>query len=442
MVANRRTVPFCHRASHTMANKTKRTVIRRKQPAKQQVKQVTKQLKKLTPFADAGNIVGKKLGSMFNMPYLQGVGKWLGSGIGSIFGSGDYTITGEPPSYNVMMNGAQIPKFSTTQQTNIVCHRECLGDISSTTSFNNLTFPLNPGMNQTFPWLSTVAQNYQEYKFHGLIFEFRSCITDFAQSGSPGFVVMATNYNADYPAYTSKIEMENSEYAVATKPTTSLMHGVECAIAQTALPMKYIRSGSLPTGTDLKTYDQGLFQFATTQATTGGQLIGELWVSYCVEFFKPVMPTDTGGNMLSYHYYRTGVTNATPLGTASTITVGDLSIIAISGTTLAWNAPIGNRYLVTLTWLGSVAAAIAYPTVTATLGGVLKQYYLNDTSTFFSAPNNGVSATAFSMSFIVESNSSYLGNTVGFALGTGGTLPTTNTTLDVVITQLSSEVNA
>jgi hypothetical protein len=288
----------------TNINRNRRKVVVKqpKQPSKP---------KKVTPFSDVGAIVGSKLGSLLAMPYLKGVGKWLGSGIGQVFGSGDYQVVGAEPTYNVLMN-SQIPKFSTTRQTNVICHREYLGDILGTAGFNNTAYPLNPGVSKTFPWLSVIAQNYQQYKFHGVIFEFRPLITDFVTNGAPGVVIMATNYNADAVIYNTKQEMENSEYAVSVKPTRELLHGIECDSNQTTISELYVRTGAPPAGQDLRLYDLGNFQFATQVNPI--QNLGELWVSYCVEFFKPILPTDVGGNVLSAFTTRTTITNPTPFG--------------------------------------------------------------------------------------------------------------------------------
>jgi len=58
-------------------------------------------------------------------------------------------------------------------------------------------------------------------------------VTDFVTNGAPGVVIMAANYNADAKNYTTKQEMENSEYAVSVKPTRDLIHGIECATDHT-----------------------------------------------------------------------------------------------------------------------------------------------------------------------------------------------------------------
>jgi hypothetical protein len=354
-----------------MPNKTRRRARRRQRASvpqltqkMQQVSVRPKQKRKATPFADAGAIAGQRLGSMFGFPMLKGVGRWLGSGIGTVLGSGDYSIVGPHPGYNVLFNSNQVPKFSSTRQTNIVSHREYLGDIFGTAGFNNTSYPLNPGVATTFPWLSSIAQNYQQYKFHGVMFEFKSLITDFVTSGAPGVVVMATNYNSDVPIYTTKQEMENSEYAVSVKPTCDLMHGVECATNQTVLSELYIRSGSVPAGQDLRLYDLGNFQFATQANPV--QDLGELWVTYIVEFFKPTLPADVGGNVLSANTARGSVTITNPFGTTSSGFFGTLDLV-VTTDTLSFTGQPGNHYAVVVLWNSGTTTTL---TVTATPTGM------------------------------------------------------------------------
>jgi len=374
--------------------------------------------KKATPFADAGEIIGSKLGAIFNYPILRGAGRWLGSGIGNILGSGDYELMGPMPKYNVLMSDAQIPKFSTTRQTNVVCHREYIADISGTAAFTLAQFALNPGLSNTFPWLSTVAENYQEYRFHGLIFEFRSLITDFVSSGAPGVVIAATNYNADAPLFNSKQEMENSEYAVATKPTLNLVHAIECDVSQTILPERFVRTGSVPSGQDLRLYDLGNVQLATQGNPV--QLLGELWVSYCVEFYKPILPVTVGGNVAGQVVHRTGGTGVSPLGTTFVSANGPLGL-SVTATNVAWIAEPGNNYQLTVTWSGT-AATVAGPVVTNSSSLKLLTLYAPGSGGYY-VPANGVSAATYTFQQAVTCIASGPA-LASIAFSTGGTVPT------------------
>lgn len=317
------------------------------------------------PMANAGGALGSSIGNYFGLGGIgSSVGRWLGSGIGMITGTGDYTMIGPKPQYNIL--SGQIPKFSSTYQTNIVCHREYLGDLTGTTAFNNLQYPLNPGLASTFPWLSQIAPNYQQYRFHGIMFEFRPLITDFVTSGAPGVVVMATNYNADQTAYISKQEMENSEFAVSVKPTNPLMHMVECDPAETAMKLYNIRTGPVGSNQDLRLYDLGLFQFATQANPI--QTLGELWVSYCVEFFKPVLALENSvAQADAVHLVRTNVSTANPLGTTTLIQSGSLSITIASSTKLIINnATVGINYYISTFFASSNNAtnSVVVPTFT------------------------------------------------------------------------------
>lgn len=387
--------------------------------------------KKPTPFRDVGGIVGSQLGGMFRLPMLKGVGRWLGTGIGSIFGSGDYSLVGDLPRSNVLMNGAQVPQFSTTSATNVVCHREYLGDILGTTAFTNQLFPLNPGIGNTFPWLSTIAQNYQEYKFHGLIFEFRSLITDFVTGGAPGVVIMATNYNSDLPAYTTKQQMENSEYAVATKPTLHLIHGVECMPAQTVLPQSYVRVGAVPVGQDLRTYDLGNFQLATQG--NPAQLLGELWVTYCVEFFKPVLPPTPPA--VTGHLSRTTVTPTNPLGQITLLLTGDLALTPANDN-VSWQALPGATYLVQVNWVGTGALTISLPTPSYT-NVTAVSYFFNDTASLAQGGSNGASSLTMSYSGVVRSSAS-TPVTANLKFAANGLFPSTVVQADVIVTLLDA----
>lgn len=403
------------------------------------VKQLTVKPKRSKPFRDTGGIVGNRIGGMFGQAAMgRGIGRWLGTGIGSIFGSGDYTLMGSSPAYNVMVNGNQIPKFNTSRQTNVVCHREYLGDIVGTAAFNNVAYALNPGISTTFPWLSTVATSYQEYKFHGLVFEFRSLITDFVTSGAPGVIVMSTNYNADAPAYTTKQEMENAEFAVATKPTMNLMHGVECADTQTILPQRYIRVGDVPAGQDLRLYDSGNFQLAT--ASNPVQNLGELWVSYCVEFFKPIQAPVTGVPGIGAHVTRSVTTGANPFGTTTLQQVGNLDVTVNSGGVTINNAIPGRYYQISAFWVGSGVVAFA-PGANSFSGATTVAIYGTPPATINSSavtivPLGGSSSTA-STTVTIQSNRVAPG-TASWFVGAAGTYP--SGVVDIFVTQLDPAV--
>jgi hypothetical protein len=398
----------------------------------------TPKKKKNKPFATVGQTLGSAVGGLLGSPSIGGgVGRWLGKGIGSIFGSGDYEMVGQAPSYNVLSNGNQIPKFSSTHATNIVCHREYLGDITGTTDFVNRKFPINPGSSTTFPWLCTIAQNYQQYRIHGLIFEFRPLITDFVTAGAPGVVIMATNYNADEPLYTTKQAMENSEFAVSVKPTRDLIHAVECAPGQTPLSEMYVRPAGLASNLDLKFTDLGNFQFASQG--NPNQLLGELWCSYNIEFFKPLLPNDVGGNIQTQSVCRSGISAAAPLGTIAVSSTGDLAdFLIFSPTVFVFTAQPGNLYLVQFTWTGTVGVAYVPPNIVVTNGTIITPYF-NDTTTAIVVPSSAAPTQIAFDQVIIKCTTPSPTNLV-VTIGVAGTLPTGTTQVDLLVTQISDNI--
>jgi len=395
-------------------------------------KNVQNRQKKPTPFADAGRIAGQQVGKMFNMPYLKGVGKWLGSGIGQIFGSGDYQMMGPSPKYNVLASDRQIPQFSTSERTNIVCNREYIGDIGGSVGFLNRSYPLNPGLSTTFPWLSSVAKCYQQYRIHGLIFEFRPLLTDFVLNGAPGVIVMATNYNADRPPFTTKVQMENAEYAVSVKPTMNMIHGIECAESDTPQTRLYVRTGAVPGGQDLRSYDLGLTQIATQLNPT--QLLGELWVSYCVELFKPLLPEDIGVDAKTSVISRISHSSASPLGTVQVTTAGDIPGIIVNSTTISMDISVPNgNYLLAIIWKGDTNGVIFIPSL-ATSSGVTSVPTVFGNSTSLVTTQPGTSTLSCFLNYYFKLVSSDSVQTI--TLNGGGILPTVNTACTITLTKV------
>lgn len=176
----------------------------------------------------------------------------------------------------------------------VVSRREFISDIFSPPkdSFEVQKFYLNPGLESTFPWLSQIAQNYDEYELKQCVFEYVSQTTDIGSSttGQCGSVTMATNYNPAVGAFQSKQDMLASNGAQTFKTTESGAHGVECDPSKlSGTPGKYIRANPVVSGQDLKSFDHALFQLVIVNAPDAfeNQVVGGLWVYYTVVLRKP-----------------------------------------------------------------------------------------------------------------------------------------------------------
>lgn len=161
-----------------------------------------------------------------------------------------------------------------------ITHRTFLGPvIPAASSYLATGYPVNPGLADTFPWLSKVASRYDKYRFTSLRFEYRSvCATS-----TSGVVMMSFDYNAADPIPVNK------QIQAQTIPNAENNVWVNNdLIVPTDNEWRFVRQG-LVTGTDIKTYDLGNMCLSTVY-TTAASAVGELYVEYTVELEYPSEP--------------------------------------------------------------------------------------------------------------------------------------------------------
>jgi hypothetical protein len=240
-------------------------------------------------------------------------------------GKGLYKGRGAYATNNLIMDGGAtasnvVPVFNPSDMHSITySNREYVRDIfapASGTVFSLQSWSLNPGLADSFPWLSQIAINFEEYEIIQLAYTYKSTVADFAaSSGQVGQVVMATQYNPNSDPFADKEEMMLYEGGMSCKTTESLVHGVECDPSKIAgAAQKYVRAGSLPPTEDLKNYDLGRTSIAVLNApsTYAGQQLGELWVSYTVRLRKPKLAAGNAYNIRRDAYV---IKQSTPVST-------------------------------------------------------------------------------------------------------------------------------
>jgi len=387
--------------------------------------------------------------------YLSGfAGSTIGKGvIPRILGQGDYNIVS-----NSIINGggdsSVAPQFESSNSFRSirVAKREYITDVQSSINFTNTVYQINPANVALFPWLSSIAQNFQEYRIHGMVLQYTSLSSDALNSTNTalGAVIMSTDYNAANAPYSSKASAENAEYTVSTKPSQSLIHGIECDPMQTVnqghLYISPLNNGRAPAGEDIKTYNLGTFQFMT-QGSQAVATIGELWVSYDIELIKPVEGAQLNRSAADHYScfdcgnsgaggFLFGTTrNADSLGVGTTITSGNLANNKIE---FPASAITGQKYLILYQVNGS-AVTIARPTFVNTAVDFLQVWETSGTpdTTLVTGPQNGLAATtSFMMGFIVQINNTVsLSNRASIVFDmTAKTLPTGDG--DLMIIQL------
>jgi len=378
-----------------------------------------------TPFRDVGGAVGGLFGNTG-----RALGSAAGSLIGSIFGMGAYTVNNN----SIMTNSNGPPMFNASSAgSTIVSHREFLTDIQGSTAFTSQTFPLNPGLTTPFPWLSEIAENYQQYEFLGLVFEFKSTSAVAVNSTNTalGTVIMATNYNVAESAFTNKQQMEAYMFTTSTSPAVSAYHPVECSPKDAPLQTMYVRNGLPAAGTDLRMYDLGNFQIATVGMQAAAN-IGELWVTYHVKLLKPRLPNPLGSNLVYAHLTNPTASGSVgaPLNNVAVVPGSTLDCAVPTTATLRIRTP--GRYLICVSSLGpGTTAAGGVGALGANCSAALLfNGNLNSVESGFVAATNWVSNFFIN----IAAYSDTVANDITIA---GGTLSSAQR-VDVFISQISS----
>lgn len=373
----------------------------------------------LAPLAKYSPIVGEVLGGMG------------GTLFNKITGMGRYTI-----KKNTLMYPEQIaPSFG--EDSIRVKKREFITLIDASTSFSNNVFNINPGLSSTFPWLSNIASNYEQYRFNGLIFQLISTSGDTTSSTNLGLgsVAMCTDYDAADSPFSTMVQGLGASYSNCIKPSEDAIHGVECAPDSLPQKLYYVRSTANPSNTDIRLYDLGVFQVLVDRCPANYTGMMQLWCSYDVTLVKSHVGAQQGTNISTDQYYITGVSAADPFSAAAATRnkrpYSTLGLI-LSNNKIEFPDWIGNGTFLVVYRVWGLSIGVLIPTITFDKCTRL-QSFLNNT--VVDITNSGTSTGSMIMAFIVKVTSSGASFTL-----TGGTYPTTSPVADLVVTQVNGDM--
>lgn len=404
----------------------------KKSPAAKVRKSGGRKSKALNPtLSKLVNLLGAGAGTFL------GVGPTVGSSLAGsahrafkdITGYGDYNVSG-----NTLMKD-DVPQFSQNGRHTRIKHREYIKDIITSATpgtFQLENFSINPGLAATFPWLSQVASNYEEYIIRGMIFEYKTMSSDALNSTNTalGSVIMASQYNVLSPDFTGKQQMENYEFACSVKPSNSLMHPIECDPKDTPIGELFTRStGTIILGSDLRLYDFAKFYIATTGMQGASVNIGELWVSYDIELIKPKLSGNP--DLLGDSFRLDLITTTAPLGGTRIKSNGSNLGTTVNNSSITFPVGFNGVVLISHQYRRPGASGTVATTFVPTGGpGVVAYNMYNNLTTNVSYLLGPVSSYALSMEHTWKITN---GGIITFALaGTTDNL----TTGDLIITQI------
>jgi hypothetical protein len=311
-------------------------------PAKKNKTKQTANKKEVTALGAAirslAGLGGTALGSLVGMPGAGGtVGTSLGAALSRWLGAGDYTVS---KNSLVQKAASSIPLMHNTGQTVVVRHKEFIATVKGTSDFTvQHTFDINPGLRATFPWLSGVASNFQEYSIKGLVFHYIPTSGNAVSSTNAalGSVMIQTSYRATEAAPASKIEILNEYWSNEVVPSETMVHPLECDPAENPFQVHYVRSASTPAGDTQLMYDLGR-TFVATQGMQGTNDVGDIWVTYEVELKKPLISSSAIGSYLYLNNF-TSTTAATMFQNPNANPTGNLALAFASSNTITF--PVG-----------------------------------------------------------------------------------------------------
>lgn len=181
-----------------------------------------------------------------------------------------------------------MPSISQDNRSTRVRHREYITDVSASGSaFTIRSFPLNPGLGATFPWLADVAGRYESYVFRSM----RIIYQPLCPTSTPGSLMMAVDYDARDAAPSGKVELMAMSHSTRSSVWDKATYTSAPLDLRKFGIQRYVRAGPLPANSDIKTYDVGNLFVGTSNTPASATALGELYVEYDVELYTPQITT-------------------------------------------------------------------------------------------------------------------------------------------------------
>lgn len=238
-----------------------------------------------------------------------------------------------------------------------VRHKEYLQDIVGLgAGFSTTQIAIQPALLSSFPWLSSLAKNYESYQFERLSFLYETT----SASSSSGSIILAVDYDAADLAPTTKVEAMNMHGAVRSNPWQECCHRSTSQDLKKFGPQRYTRETSLLATEDVKTYDIGNLFLCLDGVTAS--TVGELYVEYDVTLMTPQLSANQAS--LSAKITGNAGTGASRLLVFGTAPLGTNANFAAVNNTITFNR-VGS-YLVDVSTDGTVFTGADYVTTGST----------------------------------------------------------------------------
>jgi len=212
------------------------------------------------------------------------------------------------------------------------------------------SYSINPGQSALFPVASVECQQWQKYRFRKFCIIYEPLVNEYnTNNDGAGEIIIGFDPDAGDQAPTSFSQAVNSKPIARGRPCDKIVLQIPPQLLKAQMDAHFVRHGSLPGGSDIKTYDIGLVNISVVGCgTTGTTTLGNIYFCYELDLMVQQIQLNTAApanNQVSWFQSTTAqtYTTATPATAANaTASANGLTIVNTAGSMVP---PPGN-YLV------------------------------------------------------------------------------------------------
>jgi hypothetical protein len=247
---------------------------------------------------------------------------------------------------------------------------------------------------------------------------------------------MACQYASNEPAFINKQQILNYEYSVDGKPSIPcLMLPIECSPRETTISELYVRTGAVPSGSDIRLYDLGTVYVSTYGGQQANVVIGELFVTYIVDLLKPKLVVAYGTTINYAHYYgTTAITTSNWFPSTSTSTTDTNLSMILSANTITFPSNIVEGNYIIAFYIKGSSGSSQPPGMSATTNCAVINMLAGDTNNI----TQEASETRNNLTFYFFVN--ITGPSAVCTLDSGA-IPGTVTNYDIHVSQIAYPAN-
>lgn len=157
------------------------------------------------------------------------------------------------------------------------------GPIAVSTFQRVQTIDVNPGLVASFPWLSTIARNYDQYAVNSCCYEYVNA----APATKQAMVYMVPDYDVTDAPPASALEAMNQMGSISTPVWIGCKMALRIPAAMSIGPRRFIRQGV--TNRSLILTDVAKVHVFISDTINTDAIAGQIWVDYDITFFAPQM---------------------------------------------------------------------------------------------------------------------------------------------------------